>query len=478
MTNGANPSVQWGALTIALAGIAREYTSCSDFLSQILKMLKEETKCFRVTYLCSAPNAGGRSRSVTGETYPADKPIVSLAAEGLTVFGEEITLQATPDRRFYKRTILKDGTEHFGLVIQINLYESDEQHTLAITYDPEQHPEIAATTEQDKAFDFVGLLAHIVNSKHLSEADKLRGSRFNTMKEILSQTGTVQEVAQKVCQIWRKWLKIPAIRLWVFNNEFDELNLLSACFDKRYEKHFEKSSNRLSSRSIAASAIAKRSIIRADNPTSRPEWDVDEGLTELLDVLPYLICIPVISPDVEPDDKKKPRFIGLIDLHLGDISSIDHHVRDISSIDQPDSRLLFLGTVTANALLRARSFERSEIIQHLNQMAIELVNPRDLRRLSERKDIYLSKVKDVILQAVNARCASIFEADESRDIIRCIATTGIEGESDFRKNVFYRAEEGLTWEVFISGKYRVTKSVTPIASRGFKGKFRESARSL
>ena len=473
MTDEADLSKKWIALTTKLAGVARDHTPSGEFLSQILKLLAEVIKCSRVTYLCSSPKGTSGRRIVTGESYPADKSIVPLDAEGLTVFGEEITFQPISGRRFGKYAIYKEGAEHFGLVVQVNLYESDEQHTLSLTYDPEQHPEFVAAEEQDEALEFIALLAHLVNSKRLSEAERLRESRFDTMREILSQTGTVREVAQKVCSIWRDWLKVPAVRLWAFNNEFDELNLLYACFDEQYEKQFEKSSNRLSSSSIGASAIANREIIRAENPRLNPEWDEDVGLTELLEELPHLICIPIISPDVEQDNPKKPRFLGLIDLHVKDIASIDNHVKDISLVDQPDSRLLFLGTVTATALLRARSYERYEIIKQLNQMAIELVNPRDLRRLSERKDDYLTNVKDVILRAVNARCVSIFEADESRDIIRCVATTGIQGEKDFQKTVFYRADGGLAWKVFETGNYTVLRSVNSTHQPEYKDKFCE-----
>jgi signal transduction histidine kinase len=473
MANGVDLSTRLGALTPALAGIAREHTSYSDFLLHVLKVLKEEVGCSRATYLCSSPNGGSGRPIVTGESYPADKTIVALEAEGLILFGEAITIQPTADMHFYKRSIIKEGVEHFGLVIQTNLRDRNELHTLSLSYDPELHPEIASAEEQDAAFDFVLLLAHLVNSKRLSEAEWLRDSRFNVMKEILSQTGSVRDVARKVCQIWRDWLKIPAIRLWAFNDEFNELNLLHACFDNQYEKLFEKSSNKLSSSSIGASAIAKSAIIRAENPMSSPEWDVDTGLTDVLGALPHLVCIPIISPDAELDSNGKPRFVGLIDLHVGDINSIDLHVKDISSIAQPDSRLLFLGAITATALLRARSFEQYEIIKNLNQMAIELVNPKDSRRLSERKQDYLSKVKNVILQAVNARCASIFEADESRNIIRCVMTTGIEGEEDFEKTVFYRAEEGLAWKVFASGEYSVLKSADPPDGAGYQDIFRE-----
>jgi len=462
MTNVADQDLKWAELTKALTDIAREYNSSSVFLSQVLRMLKERTGCLRVTYLCSSPNEETGKYIVTGETCPADKSLIPLNAEKLSIFGEKIIIESRLDKRFYERKTWKEGTEYLGRIIQFDLHERGEQYTLSLTYDS-NYPETITTEEQERALNFVAILAHFVNSKVLSEAERLRETRLKAIREILSQIGTVKEVAQKVCSIWRDWLKVPAVRLWEFNSEFHELDLLYACFDEQYEKHFETSSNRLSSSSIGASAISKSAVIRVEDPASRPEWDVDPGLTDLLKVLPQMICIPLISADSDPNDSTKPRFVGLLDLH----------VRDISSVDQPDNRILFLGTITAAALLRARSFERYEIIRKLSQIAIELVNPKDLRRLSERKEEYLNKVKNVILQAVNARCVSIFEADESRDIIRCVATTGIQGEEDFEKTVFYRANEGLTWEVFATGKHKVLSNVTPSHCQGYKGKFRE-----
>src|SRR4051812_23632536 len=87
MANDADLSTRWGALAAALAGIAREHTSYSDFLLHVLKVLKEEVGCSRATYLCSSMHGDSRSPIITGETYPADKPIGALDADGLTLFG-------------------------------------------------------------------------------------------------------------------------------------------------------------------------------------------------------------------------------------------------------------------------------------------------------------------------------------------------------------------------------------------------------
>jgi signal transduction histidine kinase len=196
-----------------------------------------------------------------------------------------------------------------------------------------------------------------------------------------------------------------------------------------------------------------------------PEWNRDSGLTELLKKLPQLICIPLISADHLPDDPEKPRFIGLIDLH----------VVKVGDVQQPDDRLLFIGRLTAAAFLRARSYERYKIIQELNKIAIDLVNPTDRSRLEERKDAYLEKVKQVILNAVQANCLSIFEADESRDLIRCVATTGIKGHNKFKKTVYYRKDEGLTWNVFATGKHKLVNNIHECAEH--TGRFLEK-RSL
>jgi hypothetical protein len=454
MINEAELAHEWKLLTTILIDVARENLSTTAFLSQVLRTLKERFGFSRATYLRAAPSEETGAYVVTGESYPSGKIITPLGANLVSVFGKKIMLPEDVSRRAYEDSISMEGR-----VVQVELRESTELHTLCLTFDSSHTFTRRSLKEQEEIFNFLELLAHITNSKQLSEAQMLRGARTKATKAILSQTGSVSEVAQKVCCIWREWLNVPAVRFWAFNSEFQELNLLDACADSQHKKYFEHTSNRLSSASIGALAISQGTVLRVRTPTTMREWDADLGLTDLMSVLPELICVPIISADKE-SSSKKPRLIGLIDLH----------VQDVDSVKQPDSRLLFVGTVTAAALLRARSFERYETIKQLNQIAIDLVNPKDMRRLSERKEDYLIKVKSVIKKAVNANCVSIFEADESRDIIRCVATTGIQGEKNFKKSVFYRANEGLTWDVFTTGNHRLLGNINNSQCPEYKGR--------
>jgi hypothetical protein len=459
MINEAELAHEWKLLTTILIDVARENLSTTAFLSQVLRTLKERFGFSRATYLRAAPSEETGAYVVTGESYPSGKIITPLGANLVSVFGKKIMLPEDVSRRAYEDSISMEGINHKGRVVQVELRESTELHTLCLTFDSSHTFTRRSLKEQEEIFNFLELLAHITNSKQLSEAQMLRGARTKATKAILSQTGSVSEVAQKVCCIWREWLNVPAVRFWAFNSEFQELNLLDACADSQHKKYFEHTSNRLSSASIGALAISQGTVLRVRTPTTMREWDADLGLTDLMSVLPELICVPIISADKE-SSSKKPRLIGLIDLH----------VQDVDSVKQPDSRLLFVGTVTAAALLRARSFERYETIKQLNQIAIDLVNPKDMRRLSVRKEDYLIKVKSVIKKAVNANCVSIFEADESRDIIRCVATTGIQGEKNFKKSVFYRANEGLTWDVFTTGNHRLLGNINNSQCPEYKGR--------
>lgn len=462
MTTETEGISTWAAITFRLTTIAKEHTASSAFLYECLRLLKETTGCLQATYLRCVADGASPPQVVEEKHFPAKIDFEAVDFTNLTIFSIALLLPEGLTERVLQLG-MDDESGYTGLIVQIRLPETGDQHALCLVYDDQPSP--PAEAEKENALRFIRFLAHVFNSKRLAEAEKLREFRLEAVTRILAQTGSVQEVAQSLCQIWREWLQVPAMRLWIFNSEFQQLDLLYVCCEPSYTSCFEESGNRLSSNSVGALAINRKTVIRVQEPTSMQEWSRDSGLTELLRKLPQLICVPIISADHLPDDPAKPRFIGLIDLHVG----------NVDNVQQPDDRLLFVGSMTAAAFLRARSYERYKIIQELNKIAIDLVNPTDRSRLEERKDAYLEKVKQVILNAVQANCLSIFEADESRDLIRCVATTGIEGHDEFKKTVYYREVDGLTWNVFATGKHKLVANIHECPE--YKGRFKEK-RSL
>ncbi len=451
----------WEMIVEQLPHLAQTHPAAISFLSAVLKSLREASSCLQVSYLRFHPTKDSErlADSAPRELPGGIAPLIDLAK--MKVFGRDLPQL---EGAFSNYQTIRSESGDCAVAIQLRQSETEDEHTLCLVFDPSRSPGDGSQDVQGKAIHLLSLLAYIIKSKQLSEADKLRKTRLHAIDRLLSLTGDVGEVARRVCLIWREWLNVPALRLWVFNSEFKELDLLQVCSDEPNRSYLLRSANRLPDNSVGVKAIHQRSVIRGETPMKLPEWNEDTELVGLFAQLPQLICVPLISADLV-SDSGQPRFIGLIDLHMP----------DITAITQPDPWLLFVGKITAAAFLRARAHERKEISKQLNQFTIDLVNPRDRRRLDDRKADYLEKVQKLILQAVHANCVSIFEADDSRDSIRCVATTGIHGhdneKDEFRKTVFYRKDNSLTWRVFSTGKHKLIPNINEDSQ--YTGKFPE-----
>lgn len=289
----------------------------------------------------------------------------------------------------------------------------------------------------------------MAQSSNLRLTSNLIGSDARVFKILnTSFAAGLKGTAQIVCKEWQHALHIPAVRLWAYNSMLDELDLIAVSGEPQFEHCFKKASNRLPSNSYAGTAIRAGRVVRCVNPASEPDSIQDSVLTDILGQLPHIICVPVISVDINPAGITPP-FRGAIDIHIA----------DVNSIVEPEEWLLFLGEMSAVALRSAHCFERNSITQRLSRLALDVLNPTDTSRLNARKDFYLKSVKQVLLGAANAQCLSIFEAEESRDALYCVATTGLENVEDLNHWVSYRKDDGATWAVFESGEPELVRSV-------------------
>ena len=148
------------------------------------------------------------------------------------------------------------------------------------------------------------------------------------------------------------------------------------------------------------------------------------------------MCIPLIIPTIEKDTGNEKNFFGVLDLHWAEKPIISHN----------DDRIKFLGGLTSQVIIGSQVTERRRVVEKLNQIALELVSPTELKQLEEKKKEYLNSLGDIILVALHANCLSIFESDESYEKMICSVTTGIQTDKSLDK-ISYNAGEGATGEV-------------------------------
>jgi signal transduction histidine kinase len=289
--------------------------------------------------------------------------------------------------------------------------------------------------------------------------------RINT--ELLSLDQTLHDAARSICENLATELDAIAVRLWLHNPTFYELNLLGQHCADGFEQPFSVESNCLPLRtSIAGMALLERSVIRRQGAIgSLLNLDgTNEPGREQLNALPCaLLCIPIC-----PMRKGGREPIGTLNLFLP--CGSEDEARTLAGTDD---ELVFVASLVAATLARADELGRAQTLVELNRIASKLVAPNSDRSFSQRKQTYFENLLKTILAALNANAMSIFTANETVDTIRCCATTGIVGEPNLDK-VVYHAGEGITHLVFESGKSINSQNVRSLD--GYRGRYAETRR--
>ena len=127
---------------------------------------------------------------------------------------------------------------------------------------------------------------------------------------------------------------------------------------------------------------------------------------------------PNISADNAASGGDRPRFVGLVDLH----------VADCASVTDDDELLLFLGQIAAAAMLRSRAYERVKFAKDINELARTLVEkvPGGSERQHSRD--YLSGVKKIMAGALSSSSVSILEVDGIGRSIRALEVSSEQAE--------------------------------------------------
>ncbi len=471
----------WEEQITRLAERSRSVSGHGDYLVAVMGDLKQGTESLQALYLRHDERDGVEPFILAGDQSTPTR--VSKLDELPDSDLREIlrtALNRSPLPAYWERTVSRSATgpatEH---VFCLTLPEHKTQHVLLLCrFDPEA-PSKAPPVDEQAGLRYLTLLAHIQDSLDRLEATELRDARRRAIDRIMSCPGDLQSVAAVLCETWRKLLGAPAARLWLYNDTLDEMDLLHESFEEVHRPLFEHLSNRLPKNppahgpknSLAHTALGRigqtynGQVIRSTDPRSHSAWYADPAMSEILELWPHLLCVPFILPE-DPQE-------GEIDetpydvRHLNLSAVLDIHLPDVGVVRQPNHRLLFLGQLSAAAIARAQSYERRKAVRSLTKLAFNLADPKPLKEL---KQTYLNSVIGLIRKWLHANCVSIFEADESREVIRCSASTGIKNHSDLDQ-VTYRKGEGATWTVFEGNQRLLASNVR--AEAAFRGKYEE-----
>lgn len=457
----------WQQATLELGALSEAHPNKDEFISQVLRHLREVLDCVRVTFLQCAPDAYDDDvQMVTGQTFPRNKIIEPLNSTEVSIFENITTFPSDRSSRYVRSEITKNGTTYIGCALQMRMSERGYVYALYLTFRGASSFPPETLSADDPAMRFFSQVLHVKHSRQHDLARKQRKERRQLIDRIMSKSGDMSELAREVCEAWRELLDSPALRLWILNRETRELKILHvSCIDE-YKEFLARGHNRLREGSRAMQAVLDRKVVRSRYPTEADDPPDEKTLAILERHGGEVIRIPVISADLLERGSTEPRLLGLICAFI----------KDDGRLFQPDDRLLFISSITAAALLRARSLEGREVTERVNNAALKLVNPDERWHLSKRKDAFLDEVIAIIKEALNVNCCSIFEADDSRESLKCVATTGIDGHPYFKNTVIYRKDGGRTWTVFQTGESMTLPNLAETDSAS--GEVFREARSL
>jgi len=282
-------------------------------------------------------------------------------------------------------------------------------------------------------------------------------------KDLLSINRPVPDAALEICRIWRKYLDAPAVRLWLYNKDFEEFDLLACSCKDEFNQAFQNQTNQLALDSIEGKAFIEKKVTRIPSVVGNSEFPRDSAGTDFFKKIPGLLIVPLLSLEEAEGSSERGAQLGVLDVHVEQLK--------LSHLSDED--LFFLGSLSANTLSRGHALERKQVFAKLTEIALDLVIPESDKTFAERKKTYFSNLIQIILKAVHANCASIFTAEPSFDTIRCCASTGIERENNLQK-VVYRKGDGATWTVFEKNEPRNSKNIQNDPSvPEYRGKFKE-----
>ncbi|PXF58430.1 MAG: hypothetical protein C4B58_06905 [Deltaproteobacteria bacterium] len=236
--------------------------------------------------------------------------------------------------------------------------------------------------ERNAALGFLSVFSHIATSLYLAEVEKVDSERHKIVQEMLSVKGFLDEVVNSLGCIWCKLFSADAARFWIYNENFDELDLLNIycnhCPEIRTAVENQLPMDSYSGLSLSNGLVLKSWKTEAysisKEARDRPNSE------KLCKLWPHFVCLPLyISKRADDEGKDNRKFFGVLDLHWRKQPTITH----------PDERLFFLGHLTSMVISGSQVQERRRVVEKLNKIALAFVSPTKLMPLGERREEYL-----------------------------------------------------------------------------------------
>ncbi len=169
-----------------------------------------------------------------------------------------------------------------------------------------------------------------------------------------------------------------------------------------------------------------------------------------------LLCVPLTPP---PDGISPP---NLPTARFGQPlrATICAHFESDPPKMEGRLSLSLMGELSAWFIRNVFDAEQRVIISELNSMSLEYLTRKSKQKPADDRREYLNKVISLIVSRLKIEYSSVFYRNQNKKFISCIATNSLFDEDgaplmdDERKfrNAIYRRGEGLTGEVFKSGK--------------------------
>jgi hypothetical protein len=152
------------------------------------------------------------------------------------------------------------------------------------------------------------------------------------------------------------------------------------------------------------------------------------------------LCVPLLLPDGYNES-----------LQLR--AAVCIHLKSKEPVVQPDESLLLMGRLSAGRIADSYQSEQQTILSQLNVLAEKYLTKRSRYPEHQRRE-YCEDIINLLRNHLGVKWVSIFYKNESQEMVRCIATTGLwnrEGISINRKSpsdASYQLFDGLTGGVF------------------------------
>lgn len=305
--------------------------------------------------------------------------------------------------------------------------------------------------------------------EHSTNSD-LRNSRRVFYANVLGlEQCNLTEDLRQLCEQWRNLCRAKWVWLWVYHDDIGgdmgHWELSAVACDGQIENYVLDNLSPSNGDQTVAELCASTGLpffvadIATWNRTADGRLHRVVCASELMKMgCSSVLCVPIIAPSagsanvVSSASQFSAPLRAAMCIHFDKPPPVSER--------EGRSSLLLMGKLTARMILTAFEAEQHRIISKMNMLAVEYLTRQNRRRPSESRRDYLKLVITLINEHLRIQFTSFFYRSENRRFVYCVATNSLfdEGGRPLMKherlyrNATYRRGEGLTGQVFKTGK--------------------------